>query len=193
MHADAICCLPQAQPVDDRAGVLEPLLPLLQVGQRRTGERVEGPLAGIAHVALHAARHAPPAKGFRPAMAARRRLCELGFNQGNDITGGTSRRQRRHQGVALCRCQRSEIGEQRPEILGLHDHLPPSASGGDHAPTLSQNRAEFIDNASIRRCFDELDITTPDVSVYLPRMAEAKSRDLLRVPKGYKLEASIRR
>src|SRR5438552_481871 len=48
-----------------------------------------------------------------------------------------------NQGVALHRRQRSEIGEQRPEILGLHDHLPPSESGGDHAPTLSQNRAEL--------------------------------------------------
>ena len=39
MDADALCCLSQAQPVDDGAGILEPLLTLLQVRQRRAGER----------------------------------------------------------------------------------------------------------------------------------------------------------
>src|SRR5205814_7852334 len=86
MYADALCCLSQAQPVDDGAGILEPLLTLLQVRQRRAGESVEGAFAAFAHVALHARRHAPLAERLRAAMAARRRLGELGLNQLNDIT-----------------------------------------------------------------------------------------------------------
>jgi hypothetical protein len=52
---------------------------------------------------------------------------------------------------------------------------------------------EIIDNGSIRECFRELHEVPPDVTVYLPRMADGKPADLLRVRGGYKLAGSVKR
>ncbi|HEX6000261.1 MAG TPA: hypothetical protein VFZ16_12855 [Hyphomicrobiaceae bacterium] len=52
---------------------------------------------------------------------------------------------------------------------------------------------EVIDNSSIRECFRELHEAPPDVTVYLPRMADGKPADLVRVRGGYKLAGSVKR
>lgn len=51
---------------------------------------------------------------------------------------------------------------------------------------------ETVDNAAIRSCYDELHLTQPNVAMYLPRFAEAKPPDLVKVKGGYKLERSVR-
>lgn len=48
-------------------------------------------------------------------------------------------------------------------------------------------------NSEIRECFRQIDAEVPDVSVYLPRLADRKPPDLLREMGNYKLEGSIRR
>jgi hypothetical protein len=101
MDPDPLGRLPQAQAIDDGAGIPEPFLALLQMGQRRAGERIEGAVAGFAFVALHAGRDAPPVERVRAAVAARRRLGELGLDQRNHVASRSLRRQRRHQGIAL--------------------------------------------------------------------------------------------
>jgi hypothetical protein len=51
---------------------------------------------------------------------------------------------------------------------------------------------EFFDNAAIRACYDELHLAVPNVAMYLPRLAESKPPDLVKVRGGYKLERSVR-
>jgi len=57
----------------------------------------------------------------------------------------------------------------------------------------SQSNQEVLENAAFRNCYQQLHISPPDFSVYLPRMAKKKPPDLLRIRGGYKLEGSIRR
>src|SRR5262245_39812211 len=52
---------------------------------------------------------------------------------------------------------------------------------------------EVIDNGSVRECFRELHEVPPDVTVYLPRMADGKPVDLVRVRGGYKLAGPVKR
>lgn len=54
-------------------------------------------------------------------------------------------------------------------------------------------KIDTIDNSSIRECYRELDELPPDISVYLPRLANKKPPDLIRVRGGYKLEGRLRR
>jgi hypothetical protein len=49
-----------------------------------------------------------------------------------------------------------------------------------------------FDNADMRRCFREVGAVAPDVTVYLPRMAEKKPPDLIMVRGKYQLERSVR-
>lgn len=51
---------------------------------------------------------------------------------------------------------------------------------------------EVLTNSSLRGCFKELHLPAPDMAVYLPRMAAGRTRDLIRVRGGYKLERSGR-
>ena len=50
----------------------------------------------------------------------------------------------------------------------------------------------MFDNAAIRACYDELHLAVPNVAMYLPRLAELKPPDLVKVKGGYKLERSVR-
>jgi hypothetical protein len=52
---------------------------------------------------------------------------------------------------------------------------------------------EFFDNAAVRNCFRQTHSPSPDVSVYLPRMAAKKPPELLRERGGYRLAGSIRK
>jgi hypothetical protein len=56
-----------------------------------------------------------------------------------------------------------------------------------------QHNVDIVDNASIRECFKEISATDPNVARELPRMADKKPPDLIRVRGGYKLEGSLRR
>jgi hypothetical protein len=51
---------------------------------------------------------------------------------------------------------------------------------------------EVFDNAAIRACYEELYLAVPNIAMYLPRFAEAKPPDLVKVKGGYKLERAIR-
>jgi hypothetical protein len=57
----------------------------------------------------------------------------------------------------------------------------------------THREAEIFDNDAIRDCFREADLLAPDVTVYLPRMADKQPPDLIRVRGGYKLEGKVRR
>lgn len=52
---------------------------------------------------------------------------------------------------------------------------------------------ELIDNASVRGCFVKIHEPAPNVARDLPRMAETKPADLIRVRGGYKLSGTLRR
>jgi hypothetical protein len=51
---------------------------------------------------------------------------------------------------------------------------------------------DSFDNAVIRACYDELHLADPNVAKYLPRLADSKPPDLVKVRGGYKLERSVR-
>jgi hypothetical protein len=51
---------------------------------------------------------------------------------------------------------------------------------------------DTFDNAAIRDCFRKLGLAVPDVAVYLPRMAESRSPELIRERGAYKLERATR-
>ena len=51
---------------------------------------------------------------------------------------------------------------------------------------------DSFDNATIRACYHELHLTDPNVAKYLPRLADSKPPDLVKVRGGYKLERSVR-
>ena len=53
--------------------------------------------------------------------------------------------------------------------------------------------ADLLTNAIVRDCFRELALEPSDLSVYLPRMADSKPPELLRVKGGYKMHGSLRR
>lgn len=52
---------------------------------------------------------------------------------------------------------------------------------------------DVFSNAKIRRCFQDLASPEPQIARDLPRMAERKPPDLIRVGKDYRLEGSIKR
>jgi hypothetical protein len=49
-----------------------------------------------------------------------------------------------------------------------------------------------FDNEAIRSCFKQLHLTSPDVSVYLPRMAATKPPELLKERSRYRLARNVR-
>jgi hypothetical protein len=52
---------------------------------------------------------------------------------------------------------------------------------------------ERFNNANMRTCFNDIHVKRPDVTVYLPSIADAKPPELIRVKGGYRLEGAIRR
>jgi hypothetical protein len=52
---------------------------------------------------------------------------------------------------------------------------------------------EFFDNADVRDCFNKVHVRDPNVARDLPRLADSKPPDLIRIGGGYKLEGSLRR
>jgi hypothetical protein len=67
-----------------------------------------------------------------------------------------------------------DIGEFVAQVPGF-DGLPPRDKIRLLAWYLHAHRnVEVIDNAQIRDCFRQLNIASPDVSIYLPRMADGK-------------------
>jgi len=55
----------------------------------------------------------------------------------------------------------------------------------------AHRNAEKFDNDAIRTCFRKVGLVVPDVTVYLPRMANSKSPELIHDRGGYKLERSV--
>jgi hypothetical protein len=53
--------------------------------------------------------------------------------------------------------------------------------------------AQTFGNSDIRECFRAAHLVSPDVSVYLPRLADKKPAELIRVKGAYKLEGTLRR
>lgn len=85
--------------------------------------------------------------------------------------------------------QLTELVEQ---VEGF-DALPPREKIRLFAWYLHAHKAkEAIDNAAVRSCYDELHLPDPNVAKYMPRMAEAKPADFVKVKGGYKLQRSIR-
>jgi hypothetical protein len=54
-------------------------------------------------------------------------------------------------------------------------------------------KAERFSNDSIRACFRDADMKGPDISVYLPRLAEKNPPEILKDGKGYRLAGNVRR
>jgi hypothetical protein len=52
--------------------------------------------------------------------------------------------------------------------------------------------AERFDNEMIRECFRDADLRAPDVSVYIPRLADKKRGDFLKDARGYRLAGPLR-
>jgi hypothetical protein len=52
---------------------------------------------------------------------------------------------------------------------------------------------EILDNAAIRACFTAINAADPNVARELPRMADRRPPDLIRVRGGYKLEGTLKR
>ena len=101
MDAGACRCLPETDAVDERAGILKPLLAQPEPCQRRPRQRVEGALACLAHVALKTTGRAPWLEVRRAAMTTRLRRREPRLDQSNDPFARTRRRQRIDERLAL--------------------------------------------------------------------------------------------
>lgn len=56
----------------------------------------------------------------------------------------------------------------------------------------TQKSMTAFDNEAMRNCFKQLHLTSPDVSVYLPRMASSRPADLLKERGRYKLARAVR-
>ncbi len=79
------------------------------------------------------------------------------------------------------------------EQVEAFDALPPREKIRLFAWHLHTNNGkELFDNASIRACYDELHLASPNVAMYLPRFAESRPPDLIKIKGGYKLERSVR-
>lgn len=57
----------------------------------------------------------------------------------------------------------------------------------------AHRKVDVITNAAMRDCFRAISAAPPDVTVYLPRMAKRKPRELYRVRGGYKLDGAVQR
>jgi hypothetical protein len=57
----------------------------------------------------------------------------------------------------------------------------------------SHRKLEVVTYAAVRDCFRALNVAPPDVTVYMPRMAETEPRELLRTRSGFKLAGHLRR
>jgi hypothetical protein len=85
-----------------------------------------------------------------------------------------------------------ELKELAEQVEGF-DALPPREKIRVFAWHLHTNRSkEVFDNAAIRACYQELHLADPNVTKYLPRMADSRPPDLVKVRGGYKLERSVR-
>jgi hypothetical protein len=56
----------------------------------------------------------------------------------------------------------------------------------------SHDAAERFDNEMIRECFRDAHIQAPDVSVYIPRLAEKKRGVFIKDARGYRLAGAVR-
>lgn len=54
-------------------------------------------------------------------------------------------------------------------------------------------KVEYFGNGDIRKCYSELHLVPPDVTVYLPRLTAKKPPELIKDARGYRLEGKIRR
>jgi hypothetical protein len=85
-----------------------------------------------------------------------------------------------------------ELGELAQQVEGF-DALPPREKIRLFAWYLHAHKGkESFDNAAIRGCYDELHLAQPNIAMYLPRLAESKPPDLVKVGGGYKLIRSVR-
>lgn len=57
----------------------------------------------------------------------------------------------------------------------------------------SCRKVEHFGNGDIRKCYAELHLVAPDVTVYLPRLAAKKPPELIKDARGYRLEGRVRR
>jgi hypothetical protein len=85
-----------------------------------------------------------------------------------------------------------ELHELVQQVEGF-DALPPREKIRLFAWHLHTHKGKgSFDNATIRRCYDELHLAPPNVAQYLPRLAESTPPDFVKVAGGYKLERSVR-
>ena len=85
-----------------------------------------------------------------------------------------------------------ELSELVEQVEGFDD-LPLRDKIRLFAWHLHTNKGrELFGNSGIRGCFDELHLRDPNVAKYLPRYAELKPPDLVKVKGGYKLARTVR-
>lgn len=52
---------------------------------------------------------------------------------------------------------------------------------------------EYVDGSALRECFEKAHIESPNMSVYLPRLASKRPAQLIKSKSGYRLEGRLRR
>ena len=123
MNVSARRRLAQADAVNQRAGVFEPILAQSEPRQRRTHQPVEGAFACLAHVALETGGRTPWLEFTRTAMAAGRAPGEPHLDQGVDLTTRAYRRQRFDKRLALDSAEMAQPLDKCLTILNLHGIL----------------------------------------------------------------------
>jgi len=85
-----------------------------------------------------------------------------------------------------------ELADLVQQVEGF-DKLPPRETIRLFAWWLHSHQAkETFNNADIRACYDLIHMAQPNVALYLPRMAEFKPADVVKMRGGYKLERTVR-
>ena len=120
--------LAKTDAINESTGVVKPGITAMKLGQRGAGQRVEGPAARLAHVALEArgfaAIAAPAADDLGLAVATGGSCRKARFNQGGHFVGRALRRQRCDDRIALHRRQITQLFDECPEFLSFHGGVP---------------------------------------------------------------------
>ena len=152
MNVSARRRLAQADAVNQRAGVVEPLLAQPEPRQRRARQRVEGAFACLAHVALETGGRAPWLEVTRTAMAAGRSRGEPRLDQGDDLTTRACRRQRFNERLALDSAEIAQPLDSCLKILSLDGIL---ASDEPSVSKVSQYLGR-TEPATLMKCITDL-------------------------------------
>lgn len=80
------------------------------------------------------------------------------------------------------------------DSVGNFDELPPKEKVRALVWHLHAHESLLdVTTADVRRCFDALHMTPPDLSIYMKRMSESRPPELIKSRKGYRLERQTRK